>query len=540
MFSNSRWQALGDIDGDGIGDIAVGSSGFDLGLVRNGAVYVLRLNSDGTVKSGGITQIANGTNGGPSLPVVAQFGRSVASLGDINGDGVGDLAVGAFGEDSYAGAVYVLLMNSDGTVSSSTRIASGVNGGPTLASSSRFGISLASLGDIDGDETGDVAIGIRGAVYVARLNTDGTVKSHTLLSNPTLGISASVNPALATAGDLDGNGVTDLLVGSDSDNSVDSLFLHADGTLAGKVRISSGINGGPSVAGTSFGTSVSSLGDLDGDGVVDILVGARSDDTGGQARGAAYILRLDAATFDFGDAPDTGSGAGAGNYATTLGDGGPRHIINSGLRLGAAIDAEANATANAAANGDGLDEDGVLFPLTDLQFTIGSQPTVTLRATNTTGTAATLYGWVDYNGNGVFDNATERASVGSNGHNQRFVHADVPDCSHGLHGQDLCPIPVEHGHVRERRDRRRDQRRSGRLRGHDRHPVEWQAETEWHHEDRGQPEWRTVAGKPGDLWLCSGTSWRSRRRRQWRHRGGSCVCGESGLSRCGVHSFSEC
>jgi hypothetical protein len=409
---------LGDIDGDGIGDLAVGSSGFDLGPVRNGAVYILRLNSDGTVKSGGITQIANGTNGGPSLPVIAQFGRSVAAIGDINGDGVGDLAVGAFGEDSYVGAVYVLLMNANGTVSSSTRIASGVNGGPTLASSSRFGISLASLGDIDGDETGDVAIGITGAVYLVRLNTDGTVKSHTLLSNTTLGISSSVNPALATAGDLDGNGVTDLLVGSENDNSVDSLFLHADGTLAGKVRISSGVNGGPSVAGTSFGASVSSLGDLDGDGVVDILVGARNDNTGGQARGAAYVLRLDAATFDFGDAPDTGSGTGAGNYATTLGDGGPRHVINSGLRLGAAIDAEADATANAAANGDDRvsspaidDEDGVLFPLTELQFTIGSQPTVTLRATNTTGTAATLYGWVDYNANGVFDNATERASV---------------------------------------------------------------------------------------------------------------------------------
>ena len=94
-------------------------------------------------------------------------------------------------------------------------------------------------------------------------------------------------------------------------------------------------------------------------------------------------------TEDFGDAPDTGAGTGSGNYETLLANGGPRHTIVAGLKLGANVDGEANATANATANGDGLDEDGVLFPQSDLQFTIGAQPTITLRATNTTGTAAT-------------------------------------------------------------------------------------------------------------------------------------------------------
>jgi hypothetical protein len=415
-FFGYSTAAIGDIDGDGIEDIAVGAPRVDLGATNAGAVYLLRLNSDGTVKSGGITQIASGTNGGPTLPVGSLFGTSVAAIGDINGDGVGDLAVGAIGEEftttpTYRGAVYILLMNPDGTVSSSTRIGNGVNGGPTLANSSQFGTSLASLGDFDGDNIGDVAIGYRGGVYVARLNADGSVQSLSQVTNTQLGISTSVRPSLATAGDLDGNGVTDLLVGSEIDDTVTSVFLQADGTLAGSVRIASGVNGGPSVAGTNFGSSVTSLGDFDGDGVADILVGARSDDAGGQDRGAVYILRLDAATFDFGDAPDTGTGTGAGNYATTLADGGPRHIVTAGLRLGVNVDAEANATANAAANGDRLDEDGVLFPQSDLQFTIGTQPTVTVRATNTTGTAATLYGWVDTNANGLFDDASERAQI---------------------------------------------------------------------------------------------------------------------------------
>ncbi len=108
-------------------------------------------------------------------------------------------------------------------------------------------------------------------------------------------------------------------------------------------------------------------------------------------------------------------GNGAGNYETLLANNGPRHTIVAGLKLGASVDGEADATPNVAATADDIttsdDEDGVVSPLTDLRLTTGAQPTITFRATNTTGTAATLYGWVDYNNNGVFDNATERASL---------------------------------------------------------------------------------------------------------------------------------
>jgi hypothetical protein len=70
-----------------------------------------------------------------------------------------------------------------------------------------------------------------------------------------------------------------------------------------------------------------------------------------------------------------------------------------------------------AANADDVngalpdDEDGLTNPLADLLLTVGAQPTVNVRVTNTRGVPATLYGWIDYNGDGVFDNATERASV---------------------------------------------------------------------------------------------------------------------------------
>ncbi len=82
----------------------------------------------------------------------------------------------------------------------------------------------------------------------------------------------------------------------------------------------------------TFGRTVAALGDFDGDGVVDFAAGTPNEAIGGYSRGAIRILRLNAATFDYGDAPDTGAGTGAGNYATTLADGGPRHIITAGLQ----------------------------------------------------------------------------------------------------------------------------------------------------------------------------------------------------------------
>ncbi|MCH8315735.1 MAG: FG-GAP repeat protein, partial [Planctomycetes bacterium] len=91
------------------------------------------------------------------------FGSPVASLGDLDGDGVGDLAVGAFADDDGGldrGAVWVLFMNTDGTVKSHQKI-SATQGGftGTLDDGDKFGHSAASLGDLDGDGVGDLAVG---------------------------------------------------------------------------------------------------------------------------------------------------------------------------------------------------------------------------------------------------------------------------------------------------------------------------------------------------------------------------------------------
>ena len=139
---------------------------------------------------------------------------------------------------------------------------------------------------------------------------------------------------------------------------------------------------------------------------------------------------------DYGDAPDLGIGTAAGNYQTLLADNGPRHTIVAGLFMGTHVDGEGGNLQNAAANADDVDqalpddEDGFVNPTADLALTIGTQPTVAVRVTKTTGSAAMLYGWIDYNADGFFDNASERAiAQAPDGTNNAIVMLTFPTIS---------------------------------------------------------------------------------------------------------------
>ncbi|MHC4880758.1 MAG: integrin alpha [Planctomycetota bacterium] len=300
--------SLGDINGDGVIDFAVGAEGDDTGGPARGAVHVLLMHDDGAVKES-IT-IASNTNGGPLLDNFEFFGSSLASLGDIDGDGITDLAVGATHHrrnDKHAGSVYILLLNSDGSVKHSTKIASNTNGGPTLPKDSRFGSSLALLGDLNQDGAVELAVGAPGfrtKVFVITLHPDGSASTILeVLEDSSRGVvfdsNSGFGSSMAAIGDFNGDGVNDLVVGAPfapSDGAgtgaVYLLLLNTDGSVQNSTKIASGTNNGPILNSYLLGTAITSLGDVDGNGVDDLAIGASADQTGGLVRGAVYIVLL--------------------------------------------------------------------------------------------------------------------------------------------------------------------------------------------------------------------------------------------------------
>ena len=309
--------ALGDVDGDGIDDLAASAANDDDGGTNRGAVYILFLNLDSTVKGhqkisdtqGGFTAILNNEDG---------FGVGLAPLGDLDGDDIPDLAVGSHQDNdggNSAGAVYILFLNSDGTVKSYQKI-SALSGGFTgsLVASDKFGYKVTNLGDLNKDGIADLAIGCfrdsengasRGAVWIVFLDTDGTVKDQQKINDSNGGFVGVLDNEdhfclVSNIGDLDGDGLPDLAVGARGDDdggtgrgAVWILFLNADGTVKAQQKISS-ITGGFTGILDDFDyfASPMGLGDIDGDRVPDLAVGAYGDDDGGSFRGAVWILLL--------------------------------------------------------------------------------------------------------------------------------------------------------------------------------------------------------------------------------------------------------
>ena len=124
-----------------------------------------------------------------------------------------------------------------------------------------------------------------------------------------------------------------------------------------------------------------------------------SHNDGAMCRNATLLI-------DFGDAPDTGIGNGPGNYNTLLASNGPRHQVTTGLVLGTQITGEEDAYQNSEATGDdltqGIQDDGLNTPLPTLSASATSYQ-LRVTATNNTPTTANLYGWVDFNQNGLFE-----------------------------------------------------------------------------------------------------------------------------------------
>jgi len=316
----SSIASIGDLESDGVSDLAVGAPFDDDNGSNRGAVWILFMDADGRVD---LEQKISGDEGGftGELDNDDQFGSAVASIGDLNNDGVLDLAVGAPGDDDGGddqGAVWILFLDTLGRVVQNRKIsdrAGGFDG--NLSDGDQFGGAVASIGDVDADGVTDLAVSARhdddggdnkGAVWILFMNSDGTMKAEQKVSDTEGNFDGNLNSddgfgsAVAGIGDLNGDGVNDLAVGAnqDSDGGSDRgavwiLFLNTDGTVSSSQKISQNKGGfnGDLNDGDRFGSAIAGIGDLDEDGTIELAVGAPRDNDGGQDRGAIWVLFMD-------------------------------------------------------------------------------------------------------------------------------------------------------------------------------------------------------------------------------------------------------
>ncbi len=308
---------IGDLEGDGVTDLAVGVPYDDDNGADRGAIWILFMDSNGQVD---IKQKISDSQGGftGGLSDSDRFGAAVTAMGDLNEDGFLDLAVGAPLDDdggSNRGAVWILDLTANGTVFRTQKISDEVGGlTATLDDNDQFGSALANIGDLNNDGVTDLAIGVqqdddggsnRGAVWILFMNANGSVNSQQKISSTEGNFDGDLEngdhfgSAVDVAGDLDGNGVNDLVVGSsgDDDGGSDSgavwiLFMNTNGTVQESQKISqtSGEFDSILTSGDQFGNAVVNLGDLNNDAVDDFAVGSLSRDDGGLDRGAVWIL----------------------------------------------------------------------------------------------------------------------------------------------------------------------------------------------------------------------------------------------------------
>ena len=318
--------SAGDVNGDGFDDLIIGADAASPNGSFSGASYVVFGAAGGFAANLNLSDL-NGSNGFQINGEAASdlSGRSVASAGDINGDGFDDLIIGARGADpngSYSGASYVVFGAAGGFAANLNL--SDLNGSNGFqingeAANDFSGGSVASAGDINGDGFDDLIIGARGAdpngsfsgaSYVVFGAAAGFAANLSLTAlNGTNGFKINGEAAndysgqsVASAGDINGDGFDDLIIGADRAalNGINSgasyVVFGAAGGFAANLNLSAlnGTNGfqiNGEAADDYSGQSVASAGDINGDGFDDLIIGARfADPNGLSASGASYVI----------------------------------------------------------------------------------------------------------------------------------------------------------------------------------------------------------------------------------------------------------
>ncbi|MBD2587774.1 FG-GAP repeat protein [Synechococcus elongatus FACHB-1061] len=366
-FSGFSVSSAGDVNGDGIDDLIIGASLADPNGARSGQSYVVFGSDQGFSADLNLADL-NGTNGFRinGIAVNDQSGFSVSGAGDVNGDGIDDLIIGAFLADpngNYSGQSYVVFGKTD-DFDTELNLADldGSNGFRIngIAVNDQSGFSVSGAGDVNGDGINDLIIGALGASPHSNTNATNAGQTYVVFGSDQ-GFSADLNlsalngrngfaingitagdesgRSVSGAGDVNGDGIDDLIIGaSNADpngnfSGQSYVVFGKKGGFAAELNLSdlNGVNGfaiNGITAGDGFGSSVSGAGDVNGDGIDDLLIGAPTADPNGSQSGQSYVVFGNAAPvldLDGTTSPELNFGA--------VFTGTPVSVVGSGLTI---------------------------------------------------------------------------------------------------------------------------------------------------------------------------------------------------------------
>ena len=256
----------GDVNADGFSDIIVGDYNYNNSKGR-ALIYFggSSMNSTADVLMNGESDF----NG---------FGGSVSDAGDVNCDGYSDVIVGAYQFNSYTGRAYVFFGGS-----SMNNVADVVMNGE--ASSNNFGLPVSGAGDVNGDGCSDVAIGAygynshTGRVYIYY----GGASMNNVVDLTITGVASSdFGHSISCAGDVNSDGFSDIIIGTYGNIVSDKAYVYF-GSEAMDNSADLILDGG--ITGYEYGYTLSNAGDVNGDGISDLIVG----DLSSNGIGKAYI-----------------------------------------------------------------------------------------------------------------------------------------------------------------------------------------------------------------------------------------------------------